>query len=87
MARIGASGKAFYALQCFFSLLFFVFGNEIVSVMPKMVPAFLLFWVGLELSVWALWDLRPHRHKATTAGAKFAEVGSLRYDKLSTRSF
>ena len=78
MARIGAHGKAFFALQCFFSLLFFLFGNVVVSVMPKMVPAFLLFWVGLELSVWALWDLRPHRNKAAAARSKFAAVGGSR---------
>ena len=58
--RIGASNRVFFLLQALMSSLFFVFGNQIVRVMPKMIPSFLLFWVGLDLSMWALWDLRPH---------------------------
>lgn len=60
------------------SLVFFVFGNQLVAVMPKMVPAFLLFWVGLELAVWAVWDLRPHRRKAELASASFSQIGGAR---------
>lgn len=63
VVRIGASNRVFYLLQALMSLMFFVFGNQIVSVMPKMIPSFLLFWVGLDLSIWALWDLRPHHCK------------------------
>lgn len=61
VVRIGARNRVFYLLQALMSFLFFVFGNQIVRVMPKMIPSFLLFWVGLDLSVWALWDLRPHQ--------------------------
>ena len=43
--------------------------------MPKMVPSFLLFWVGLELCIWSLWDLRPHRSAALPAQNPFGAVG------------
>jgi MFS superfamily sulfate permease-like transporter len=88
VARIGAKGRAFYVMQVFMSMVFFVFGNQIVCLMPKMVPSFLLFWVGLDLCVWALWDLRPHHCSRASDSVKLI-AGTVRrrpgFDRIEYR--
>jgi MFS superfamily sulfate permease-like transporter len=47
---LNASGKAFYAITAVGSTIIFFVAGGAISSLPVMVPCFLLFWVGLEVS-------------------------------------
>ena len=61
--RTGTRGRLFFGVQAAGSLLFFAFAPHLMSVMPRMVPTFVLFLVGIEITLWGVWDLRPHRRR------------------------
>jgi len=46
-------------MQGIFSTIFFLAGSYLVSYLPRMVPSYLLCWVGIELAALGLWDSRP----------------------------
>ncbi|CAE8710792.1 unnamed protein product [Polarella glacialis] len=58
--KLGApSGKesSFGLLLVFFSTLFFVFGDFIIAMCPKMIPGIVLLWLGLDFCSYWLYDL------------------------------
>eukprot|EP01051_Picozoa_sp_SAG22_P003450 SAG22_NODE_168_length_16723_cov_6.542409_4_plen_967_part_00 len=56
---LGASGKVFYAMQAIGSAVAFLFASTVINRIPKVVPCFVLFHVGLSITKWGLWDGRP----------------------------
>lgn len=57
--KLGGHGRVFYITQAIGSTLFLVFATQLIWILPSMVPCFILFWVGLELLLWGLWQVRP----------------------------
>eukprot|EP00041_Stephanoeca_diplocostata_P033788 m.1124677 g.1124677 ORF g.1124677 m.1124677 type:complete len:296 (+) comp24407_c1_seq44:381-1268(+) len=57
--RMGARGRWFWIPMASGTTVFLVAAKQLLSVLPVMVPCFILFWVALELTLWGLWSLRP----------------------------
>jgi len=58
---LGAKRRgAFGMLLALNSLLFFVVGDFVIAFAPKMVPACVLFWLGLLLCAYWCWDALGH---------------------------
>jgi len=53
---LGARGKLFSWLLAALSAGLFVFGDYLVAVLPKMVPACVVLWIGLVLLIYYIWD-------------------------------
>ncbi|CAK0794766.1 unnamed protein product [Prorocentrum cordatum] len=54
--KMGARSKRFSAMLASSSIAFFVFGDFVIAFLPRMVPGCMLFWLGLVLVVYWLWD-------------------------------
>merc|ERR1719335_333491 len=53
---LGVRTKQFSILLAVLSGLMFIFGDYVVAVLPKMVPACVLFWLGIVLLVFWVYD-------------------------------
>eukprot|EP00927_Polykrikos_kofoidii_P049381 TRINITY_DN43445_c0_g1_i1.p1 TRINITY_DN43445_c0_g1~~TRINITY_DN43445_c0_g1_i1.p1 ORF type:complete len:959 (+),score=140.06 TRINITY_DN43445_c0_g1_i1:65-2941(+) len=53
---LGARGKVFSWLLAMISVALFIFGDYVVAVLPKMVPACVVIWIGLVLMIYYLWE-------------------------------
>lgn len=55
--RLGGRTWKFSALLVALSIGFFMVGDYAIAILPRMVPAGMLFWLGLVLVVSWIWDL------------------------------
>ena len=54
--KLGARTKQFSLCLMLNSVVFFLCGDFIIAFLPKMVPAAMLFWLGIILVVYWVWD-------------------------------
>lgn len=63
---LGARGKLFSWMLAMISVVLFVFGDFVVAVLPKMVPACVVLWIGIILFMYYAWDtigkISAHSH-------------------------
>eukprot|EP00041_Stephanoeca_diplocostata_P033790 m.1124026 g.1124026 ORF g.1124026 m.1124026 type:complete len:332 (+) comp24407_c1_seq7:199-1194(+) len=68
-------GSLTYTCAATGTTVFLVAAKQLLSVLPVMVPCFILFWVALELTLWGLWSLRPEMGRGNTTGTSRDDRG------------